>query len=74
MDEDLTTKETKDGSEDKYPRKAVAIVSSYNAASGPHDREESTLGRAHLNEEKREDNLQDVSQVSALIKPQQEPR
>ena len=52
MDEDLTTKETKDGSEDKYPRKAVAIVSSYNAASGPHDREESTLGRAHLNEEK----------------------
>ena len=48
VDEDLTTKETKDGSEDKYPRKAVAIVSSYNAASGPHDREESTLGRAHL--------------------------
>ena len=30
-------------------------VSSYNAASGPiayDDREESTLGRAHLNEEK----------------------
>ena len=52
-------------------------ASSYNAASGPiayDDREESTLGRAHLNEEKREDNLQDVSQVSAPIKPQQEPR
>ena len=51
MDEDLTTTETKDGSEDKYPRKAAAIVSiAYN-------REEFTLGRAHLIEEKREDNL-----------------
>ena len=49
MDEDLTTKETKDGSEDKYPRKAAAIVS--NAASGPiaYDKEEEfTLGCAHL--------------------------
>ena len=75
MDEDLTTTETKDGSEDKYPRKAAAIVS-INAAivSIAYTAEDFTLGRAHLIEEKREDNLQDVSQVSPPIKPQQEPR
>ena len=61
--EDLTTKETKHGSEDKkdkilFPQKAAAIVS-INAASGPvaYNREEFTLGRAHLIKEKREDNL-----------------
>ena len=61
MDEDLTTTETKDGSEDKYPRKAAAIVSII-AASGSiaYNREEFTLGRAHLIEQKREDNQQDV--------------
>ena len=44
MDEDLTTSETKDGSEDKYPLKAAAIVS-INAASGPvaYDRGSSRL-------------------------------
>ena len=68
MDGDLTTTETKDGSEDKYPRKAAAIVSII-AASGPvaYNREEFTLGRAHLIKEKREDNLKDVSQVSPPI-------
>ena len=59
--EDLTTKETKHGSEDKkdkilFPQKAAAIVS-INAASGPVAyKEEFTLDRAHLIEEKREDN------------------
>ena len=52
MEEDFINKET-NGTGDVID--SPTAVSSYNAASGPiayDDREESTLGRAHLNEEK----------------------
>ena len=52
VEEDFINKET-NGTGDVID--SPTAVSSYNAASGPiayDDREESTLGRAHLNEEK----------------------